>query len=293
MPSKIAVSGGNGKLGQAVLEHLSAEGFETVNLSRGNRGESIADSFITTDLLDAGQTYGALAKSNPDAVIHFGTIPDPNNHPQHVTYESNVMSTMNILEASESVGVEKICIASSINAMGAEHQRRPPRVEYVPVDEAHPRTPDDAYGIAKHAMEVTADGVGRRPDTDLTISTLRYPWVPNQGELVESFANADRSMTALQADDPWSGPDVLFSYLHIKDAASIARKAIEADFDGHETFWAVASDTTAAVPTAALVREFYPDVECHTEFEGHESLIDTSKAEELLNWTPAHSWRDY
>ena len=291
--STVAVTGGNGKIGRGILQHLKDEGYETANVSRGKRREDVSDSYITTDLLDAGETYGAIAKTDADAVIHMGTIPNPYGNPDYETYKSNTQSAVHVLEASESLGLESCCLASSVNAMGAEHQQRPPQVDYLPVDEAHPRTPDDIYGIAKHAMEVTADGFGRRPDSDLTISTLRYPWVPSEEEVVESFTEADRSMAALKDDAGWSGRDVLFSYLHIDDACSVARKAVEADYDGHETFWAVAGDTTAEVSSDDLVAEFFPDAEVRETLEGHETLFDVSKAEELLEWTPEHSWRDY
>jgi nucleoside-diphosphate-sugar epimerase len=204
-PSTVAVTGGNGKIGRALLAHLNDAGYETANIARGKQREDVSDSYITTDLLDAGETYGAIAKSGADAVIHMGTIPDPYSNPDYQTYKSNAQSAVHVLEASESLDLESCCLASSINAMGAEHQQRDPHVEYLPIDEAHPRTPDDIYGIAKHALEVTADGFGRRPDSDLTISTLRYPWVPNEEEVIEYFAEPDRSMDVLHDDDPWSG----------------------------------------------------------------------------------------
>lgn len=291
--STIAVTGGNGKIGRAILEDLAAHGYDTVNISRGKQREEVSDTYITTDLLDAGQTYGALAKSEPDAVIHMGTIPDPYSHQEYRTYKSNTMSAMHLLEASEALGLESCCLASSINAMGAEHQVRPPQVDYLPIDEAHPRTPDDVYGIAKHAMEITADGFGRRPDSNMTISTLRYPWVPDEQEVIENFAEADRSMAALKDDNPWSGRDVMFSYIHMIDATALARKAVETKYDGHESFWAVAGDTTAAVPTTDVIAEFFPEAELQGEFTEYDTLFDLSKAERLLDRTPEHSWRDY
>jgi len=35
-----------------------------------------------------------------------------------------------------------------------------------------------------------------------------------------------------------------------------------------------------------------PDVERRREFAGHETLFDTSKARDLLDWEPAHSVQD-
>jgi nucleoside-diphosphate-sugar epimerase len=291
--STVAVTGGNRKIGRSMLNYLKDEGYETANIARGKRREDISDIYITTDLMDAGETYSALSKAGADAVIHLGTIPDPYSNPQFRTYESNTTSAVHILEASEALDLKSCCLASSINAMGAEHQQRPPQVEYLPIDEQHPRTPDDIYGIAKYAMEVTAAGFGRRPDTDLTISTLRYPWVPTEEELIEAFVEEDRSLNTLRDDEPWTGRDVMFSYIHIDDACRIAENALTANYSGHESFWAVADDTTAAVPTAKLVAEFFPQVDRHTHFEGCETLFDISKADDLLDWSPRVRWREY
>ncbi|WP_254280802.1 NAD-dependent epimerase/dehydratase family protein [Haloarcula marina] len=290
--STVAVTGGNGTIGRAILAHLNDRGYETVNIARGKRREEVSNGYVTADLLDAGETYGAIAKADADAIIHMGTIPGPGGHPQFQTYQSNVMSAVHVLEASESLGLDACCLASSINAMGTEHQQRDPQVEYLPIDEDHPRTPDDEYGIAKHAMEVTADGFGRRPPTDLTLSTLRYPWVTTKEEMREYLVQPDRSLDALHDVHPSTGHQVLFSYLAMADAVSIARKAIEADYGGHETFWAVAGDTTANVPTADVVEEFYPDADVREDLTGHEAFFDLSKAKRLLDWEPEHSWRD-
>lgn len=289
---KVAVTGGNGKLGSAIIEHLGEHGYETINIARGRRREEVSDEYVTTDLLDAGEVYGAIGKSDADAVIHMGTIPHPRNHPEHRVYESNVLSAMHVLEASNSLGLESVCLPSSINAIGSEHQERPVDVRYLPIDEDHTRTPDDPYGIAKHAMEVTADGIGRRPSTDLTIASLRFPWVPTESEMREAFIETDRSLEALSNASPGTSKEVLFSYIHVEDAASIARSAIEADYNGHETFWAVAADTTADTPTTEVIEKFYPDTERKADFDENASLIDTTKATEQLGWKPTRSWRD-
>ena len=288
---RVAVTGGNGKIGEAILEELAAHGYETVNVSRGKRREDVADEFRSTDLLDAGETYGSIARSDADAVVHMGTIPGPTDHPGFRTYESNVMSAYHVLEAGQELGLESIVLPSSINAMGAAYQDAPTDVRYLPVDEDHPVTPRDPYATSKHAMEVTADGFGRLPDAP-TISSLRYPWVATEDELREEFAERDRSLEALA--DAWhhTTRDVVFSYLHVADAASIARLAVEADFDGHEVFWAVAADTSVDVASERLAEEFFPDAELRSSLEGCETLISVDKARELLGWEPEHSWRD-
>lgn len=287
---RIAVTGGNGKIGEAILAELGEHGYDTINISRGKRTEPVSDRFQSIDLLDAGAVYGSLAQTNADAVVHMGTIPGPTDHPGFETYESTVQSSYHVLEAATNLGLESVVLPSSINAMGAAYQEAPTEVRYLPVDEDHPLTPRDPYAVAKHAMEVTADGFARTPGGP-TISSLRYPWVATDEELRETFVEADRSLEGLA--DAWhhTTRDVLFSYLHIEDAASIARLAVEASFDGHERFWAVAADTTAAADSETLVERYYPDASLKTPLEPHQSLISTEKARRVLGWKPDRSWR--
>ena len=293
MPTdRVAVTGGNGKIGRRILSHLAEEGYHTVNVSRGKQREDASDQYMSVDLLDAGAVYGALNRTDVDAVIHMGTIPGPTNHPGHETYESNVMSSYNILEAATGLGIESVCLASSVNAIGSAHQPAPADIRYLPVDESHPRTPIDPYGIGKHAVEITADGFGRRDGAPTTVSTFRYPWVGTEDELREMFVENDRDLSALE--DAWhhTTRDVLFSYLHIDDAATAARRAVEADFSGHETFWIVAGDTTAEAPSAELAEHYYPTAEIRSKIAETDGLIDISKAANLLGWTPDYSWRE-
>ncbi|GAB3019716.1 NAD-dependent epimerase/dehydratase family protein [Natronobiforma cellulositropha] len=288
---KVAVTGGNGKIGEAIIDHLNGHGYDTVNVARGKRREEVSDEYLTTDLLDAGEVYGSLARSDADAIVHMGTIPGPTNHPGFVTYESNVVSSYHVLEAATELGLESVVLASSINALGCAYQDEPVEVEYLPMDEAHPVTPRDPYAISKHAIEVTADGFGRLEDAP-SIASLRYPWVATEDELREYFVEKPRDLEGLREAWHHTTRDVMFSYLHVDDGAEIARLALEADLDGHECFWAVAADTTAEVDSQTLLEEYYPETEHRREIPGTESLISIEKARELLGWEPARTWRE-
>ncbi|PSQ25554.1 NAD(P)-dependent oxidoreductase [Halobacteriales archaeon QS_9_68_17] len=287
----VAVTGGNGKIGGAILAELDGSGYRTANLSRGKRDEDVADEYRTTNMLDAGEVYGSLARTEVDAVVHMGTIPGPTNHPGFRTYESNVQSSYHVLAAARELGLESVVLPSSINVIGAAYQDAPTEVEYLPVDEEHPVTPRDPYAVSKHAAEVTADGVGRLPGAP-SIASLRYPWVATTDELREEFAEKDRSPAAL--DDRWhhTTRDVVFSYVHVDDAARIARRAVEATFDGHEAFWAVAVDTSADAPSERVAEKYFPDAEVRADLAGTRSLISVDKARDLLDWEPQTSWRD-
>lgn len=202
------------------------------------------------------------------------------------------MSTYYLLEAASEIGIDRICLGSSINALGSVYQEAPTEIYYLPVDEDHPQTPRDPYAIGKHALEITADGFGRKPDGPLSIASLRYPWVATRHQLRERYVEQNRILGADNVEQPPGHRDELFSYIHIDDAATVARRAVEAEFSGHEVFWTVATDTTMATPTADLLDYGFPNAEIRTDFEGYESLVDISKARNVLDWEPNYSWRD-
>ena len=164
-------------------------------------------------------------------------------------------------------------------------------VHYLPVDEAHPLTPSNPYGLGKQVSEVVADGFGRRAEPPTTVASLRFPLVADEEELRTVFVESDRTLSGIrEAGFFEKARKTLFGYLHEADAAALAADALEADFEGHEVFFGAARDTTVDVPSSELVNLY--DAEVRRSFEGDESLVDTGKAEELLGWSAERSWRE-
>lgn len=294
MTKTVAVTGGDGRLGRSVLRRLNGEDLRTVNLSRGKREGEYADIYLTTDLLDAGEVYGSLAKADPDAVVHLGMLPTPEMTPGHRTYESNVMSSYHVLEAAGALGIDTVVLASSLSAMGGGFEPEPVTVDYLPVDEAHRLTPSNPYGLGKQTLEVIADGIARRSaDRPKTITSIRFPWVVDDDMARETFVEADRTLSGLRESGEFhTQRNTLFTYVHVSDAVDLVGRAVEADFDGHERVWVSAPDTSAETPTREVAATVFPDVEVHGLGEGdYASLIDISKAEKLFGWEPEWSWR--
>ena len=285
----VLVTGATGRIGPTVVDRLREE-YRVVANSRS--GGDVGDEHVRGDTTDPGDAYGVLARSDADAVVHLGMLSNPNGTPGHVTFESTVGSTYNVLEASEALGVESVALASSMSALGAGFDPDPVRLEYLPLDESHPLTPRDPYGLAKQVMEVTAEGVGRRDDAP-TITSFRVPWMPREAEIRELFVERDRSLESLRVHESYHAiRNTLFAYLHVKDAADLVARAVEADHTGHEAVWATAPDTTVDLPTAELVEAEYPGVDLRRQFEGYESLVSNEKAREVLGWEPTRGWRE-
>lgn len=295
MIETVAVTGGNGRVGQGVLAHLNEEGYRTINLSRGKRDETHSDVYLTTDLIDAGEVYGSLAKSNADAIVHLGMLPTPDVTPGYRTYESNVMSSYHVLEAAGALGIDTVVLASSFSAIGGGFEPDGITVDYLPLDEDHRLTPSNPYGMGKQTLEIAADGFARRRENrPRTITSLRFPWVVDNDLAYETFVEADRTLAGMRESGQFhTQRNTLFTYVHMSDAVDLVGRAVEATFDGHERVWVSAPDTSAETPTRKIIPEIFPDAEVRSRFESHEcaALVDTAKARNLFDWTPEWSWR--
>src|SRR5690606_29766228 len=86
-------------------------------------------------------------------------------------FRVNTLSTYNVLEACAILNIRKAAIASSESSYGLCFASEFFAPKYLPVDEAHPQLPEDAYGLTKVVNEITADSFHRR--TGMQIVSLR------------------------------------------------------------------------------------------------------------------------
>ena len=112
----IVVTGGSGKAGRACIDELVAHGYELCNIDLVSGGnESVP--FSQVDLTDFGQTMAALSGIDErvhkvTGIVHLAAIPAPGRAPNHVTFETNTMSTYNIFEAARQLQIKNIVWAS-------------------------------------------------------------------------------------------------------------------------------------------------------------------------------------
>jgi nucleoside-diphosphate-sugar epimerase len=83
-------------------------------------------------------------------------------------------------------------------------------------------------------------------------------------------------------------------HIDVRDVAEATRCAVETSFRGHTRLLLCASDIADRRPTLQLVAEHLPQIEWRggREFadEPFRSLIDCSRAEELLGFRPRYGW---
>ena len=279
---KVAVTGGAGGIGRAVVADLQAHGHEVRSVDRVPPTTAQGCPFVRADLVDLGQVYGVLA--GMDAVVHLGAIPDPYGDPNEVVYGNNTLSTFNVVEAAATLGLTRVVAASSICALGMVNATRPWSPAYVPVDEEHALLPQDPYGLSKLVGEEICKAASRR--TGIITVSLRFTWVVGEGHYVGAFP--------MREEDLGASPE-LWTYVDLRDAVLAVRLALTAPLEGHDAFYIVAADTmVAGHTTASLLRRFHPTLseEAISKVKGDAAPFSTAKAARLLQWRPRYSWRD-
>jgi nucleoside-diphosphate-sugar epimerase len=278
--AKVVITGGSGMLGKWVVKHFVEQGYEVVNADIQKSAEPLCRT-LNVDLNNLGEVYGLLAGA--DAVVHLAAIPAMNIRTSEVTFQNNVMSTYNILEAAAGLGIRKVVLASSESSYGICFATTPFGPQYVPMDESHPQLPQDSYGLSKVVNEQTADMFHRQ--TGMQVVSLRLGNViePSAYERFPSFIH-----------DPEKRERILWSYIDTRDAAEVCQLAIEVDGLGSVALNISADDSSMAVPSRELMAARYPEVTDFREpLNGHETLLCNKKAKQLLNWQPKHFWRDH
>src|SRR4051812_36844701 len=99
--SRVAVTGGSGKLGVAVVEELAGNGYDVVNLDRLAPPEGAPGSYTRVDFTDYGQTVEALRGTDAryagvDALVHLAAIPGPGIAPNAATFVNNITSSYHV-----------------------------------------------------------------------------------------------------------------------------------------------------------------------------------------------------
>ncbi|MGJ9382251.1 NAD-dependent epimerase/dehydratase family protein [Salipaludibacillus sp. CF4.18] len=276
---KVVVTGGSGLLGRWVVKEFLEQGYEVINSDFKKPEEPLCQT-VTTDLTDLGEVYGVL--QGADAVVHLAAIPQAYIFSNERTFENNVMSTYNILEAAEGLGIKKVVLASSESSYGICFAKNPLEPKYVPMDEDHPQLPEDSYGLSKIVNEQTAEAINRRSGMQVVSFRLGNVISPEMYANFPSFIH-----------DPTQRDRILWSYIDTRDAATACVKAIEVDGLGAVALNLAADETSMDIKSRDLMKNRFPRTEIRGSIDGFESLLNSDKAKQLLGWNPIHVWRDY
>ncbi|WIB67310.1 NAD(P)-dependent oxidoreductase [Curtobacterium sp. MCBD17_035] len=283
---KVVVTGSRGKVGRPTVQAFVDAGHEVlgVDLVRPvfDAGVVVPGRYVQADLTDAGSAYAVVAGA--DAVVHVAAIPQPTGNPPHVVFQTNLMSTFNLIEAAVQFGVRRFVNVSSESIVGNFFPERPFLPDYLPVDEDHPQYPQDPYALSKAFGEQLMDAAVRR--SDIRAISIRPSTVHNEDNYESNLGPQVREPSRTSAN--------FGSYIDAEDLADALVLAAESDLPGHEVFYIAAADNAGGHDFAATLREHHGDaIELRELDRVDASGISIAKARRLLGWSPKRSWRDH
>jgi nucleoside-diphosphate-sugar epimerase len=285
MYQRVAVTGGSGKLGRAVVAELIRDGRQVVNLDQTSPPADQGCPVVRIDFRDFGQTAEALSGIQDrydglDAVVHLAAIPAPGLTANAATFANNATSSYNVFTAAKLAGIRNVVWASSETVLGLPFDTPPP---YLPVDEDYPPRPESTYSLVKVLEEQMAVQLCRWDPTlkmiGLRFSNVMYP---------EDYAQ----FPSFQ-DDPAARKWNLWGYIDARDGAQAVRRALDYDITGTEVFIIANADTVMRRSSASLAAEVFGQVPVRKELGEHETLLSIDKARLLLGYQPQHSWREH
>ena len=282
---RVVVTGGAGRIGRWVVRELVGRQHEVTIYDRVPPSEVPPGvEYKLGDCEDLGGVYDVLR--GHDAVIHLAAIPSNRVHPYPTVFRTNVLSTYHVGEAAGRLGLRKLVAASSINALGLTMAERPFNPAYLPIDEEHPRLPQDAYSLTKLIDEEILGALHRR--TGLQTVAIRPPL------MLYGDPAAERATVQHRLDRPELSARVMWVYCDVRDLAQGFRLAVEDETLGNETFFITADDALAREPLATLLPRHFPGLEAMAQgLTGTSPAVVSTRAKRLLGYQPRYSWRDY
>ncbi len=278
---KIAVTGGSGKAGRAVVRDLLEHGHDVLNVDLVPSRDDAAP-FLPADLTDYGQTLEALSGAEVlpgiEAVVHLAAIPAPDKATPDVVFRTNITSTHTVFSAAWRLGLKRVVWASSETTLGLPFDTPP---EFAPVDEEHPLRPESSYALSKVLGEEMARQFNRW--SGIPIVGLR-------------FSNVMEREDYKQFPSYWDDPHIrkwnLWGYVDESHVAQACRLGLDADIAGAEAFVIAAADTVMPTPSRDLMAAVFPGVPVRDGVDRHDTLLGIDKARRMLGYSPDFSWRE-
>ena len=242
----ILVTGATGFVGLNLCEHLLGRGDAVVGFSHRPMPEATKRDFsrlsgnlrmVTGDVLDSEAVRRVFAETSPARVIHAAAM-TPGVEAERKVFrrvmETNVVGTVNVLEAAAQQGVGRVLHLSSgavygQNAFAAEE-----------LTEEHPLpSPETLYALSKYAGEKTALRLRRNWKIDLVavrLGTVFGPWKYATGVRDTLSAPLLTSQLALEGREAVLSGEGRRDWLYARDVAVALAGLLDAPATGHELY---------------------------------------------------------
>lgn len=304
---KVLITGGAGYIGSHCNRYFAQQGVDTVvldNLSSGHREAVVAGEFVEGDFGDRTLLDKIFGAEHFDAIIHFAafidvaeSVAEPDKY-----YENNVVKMKTLLDADIAHDVKHFVFSSTAAVFGEP--------TYVPIDEAHPKLPINAYGATKLIGEQMLADYGRA--YGLRSCSFRYFNAAGDssdgllGEahdpehhlipLVLRASLANKAMKVFGTDYDTRDGSCIRDYVHVEDLAEAHYLGLKyiMEHEGAQTFNLGSSEGFSVLEilheAENVTGEPVPhDIADRRPGDPATLIASNKKAKEVLGWEPKRS----
>jgi nucleoside-diphosphate-sugar epimerase len=305
---RVFVAGATGAIGRQLVPRLVAAGHEVVGMTRAQSNRALLHelgaSSVVADALDRDQVADAVARAQPDVIVHeltaIGAVDMRHlDRDFALTNRLRTEGTDYLLSAGQAVGVRRF-VAQGVAGFGAYARTGGPvKVEEDPLDPVPARELEGNLAAIRH-LEQAVLGATWTEGIVLRYGAFYGPGTSlAHGE--EQFELIRRRKFPLVGD----GGGV-WSFIHVADAAEATVAAVD---HGRRGVYNVVDDDPARVADwlPALAQTLGAKKPMHVPrfvgrlFAGEAGVVmltevrgaSNAKAKRELGWHPAHpSWRE-
>ncbi len=284
-------------MGSHLSEALLAQGhsvriFDRPNLFRFKScRENEVVEWVEGDFVN--REHVAHAVRGCEIIYHLisTTLPHSSNENPAYDVETNIVSTLHLLEIAQKYNIHKIIFVSSGGTVYGIPQE-------IPMKESHPTEPICSYGIGKLAIEKYLGLSHLLHGMEYCALRLANPFGERQRVVAAQGAVAVFLHKALRHEtiEIWGDGSVVRDYFHISDAVSALTLALE--YDGACRVFNIGSgvgrslnevlDAIEILLGAPLKKSYLPA----RAFDVPASILDISRAAEFLKWKPKTSFSE-
>jgi len=236
------VCGGGGFIGGHLINRLKKEGYfvRGVDLKENEYGNDKADEFVIGDLRDSNvaqkvvkgmsEVYQLAADMGGAGYIFTG------DHDAAVMHNS-ALCNLNVLDAAEKEGVQKIFYSSSA-CMYPEYNQLDPDNPKCNEDSAYPAAPDSEYGWEKLFSERLYFAYQRNTKIKVKVARFHNIFGP-QGTWTGGKEKAPAALCRKVAEtengsfiEVWGDGKQTRSFLFIDECVEAVRRLMDSDFSG-------------------------------------------------------------
>lgn len=288
MPRTVLITGGTGFIGHHLVTKLAAEAHHVRVLSRSKPENWQANrqiAYCVGDFLCSDQIKAALAEV--DTVYHLAVTTTPGWSNDFILYDAqtNLMGTLNLIQAAAEAGVQRFIFVSSGGSVYGNSPNKP-------IPEDYPANPISAHGVSKLAIEKYLEIFRRTLGMEYRVLRAANPYGAgqdfNKGQGFIAYA-----LSRIACDKEiliWGDGTVKRDFFYIDDLTAALQLVL--DDAGHHRVYNVGSGQAHSLNEMIGLMEEVTQCKARVSYDLARpadvpyNCLDVTRLQHGLNWQP-------